>query len=170
MQSRSTMPAPAPKTIHQPDRPRSSMKSPKNRQLGRTAMGFMIKLPGNVFDKSTLSVHDLSSQLSSAFNIATLRFNSARYDRDARYNQVLPSSTSACEGRAIYPNAIASAAREFFKCHVAGPPPRPALPSRRFPGGSPPHVSLSFAVAAGLAATLRRLRRLFLCLMNPSPF
>ncbi|MGD0461290.1 MAG: DUF4337 family protein [Tepidisphaeraceae bacterium] len=43
----------------------------------------------NVFDKSRVSVHEIAGQLNAAFSIAGLRFNSARYDRDARYNQVL---------------------------------------------------------------------------------
>jgi hypothetical protein len=34
-------------------------------------------------------VQELAGQLSAAISVARLRFNSARYDRDARYNQVL---------------------------------------------------------------------------------
>ncbi|HEY1922120.1 MAG TPA: DUF4337 family protein [Tepidisphaeraceae bacterium] len=57
--------------------------------FGRTARWVYDQTPGNVFDKSTTSVRDIAAQLNSAFNIASLRFNAVRYDRDARYNQVL---------------------------------------------------------------------------------
>jgi Domain of unknown function (DUF4337) len=55
----------------------------------RTARWVSDQVDENVFDKSTVSVHELAGQLNAAFSIARLRFNAARYDRDARYNQVL---------------------------------------------------------------------------------
>ncbi len=63
--------------------------SQKTAMFGRTARWVTDQVNGNVFDKSTVSVQDIAGQLNAAFSIARLRFNSARYDRDARYNQVL---------------------------------------------------------------------------------
>jgi hypothetical protein len=61
----------------------------KTSAFERTARWVSDQVDGNVFDKSTVSVHALAGQLNAAFSIARLRFNAARYDRDARYNQVL---------------------------------------------------------------------------------
>ncbi|MGD0540137.1 MAG: DUF4337 family protein [Tepidisphaeraceae bacterium] len=61
----------------------------KTSAFERTARWVSDQVDENVFDKSTVSVQELAGQLSAAISVARLRFNSARYDRDARYNQVL---------------------------------------------------------------------------------
>ncbi len=126
--------------------------SKKTANFGRTARWVYDQTPGNVFDKSTLSVHDLSSQLSSAFNIATLRFNSARYDRDARYNQVLAQLYEVRVRRESYlSERHRLRSKEFFYVMLAAQTgvivATLSLAVRR-------RMFLwSFAVAAGLAAT-----------------
>jgi Domain of unknown function (DUF4337) len=124
----------------------------KTANFGRTARWVYDQTPGNVFDKSALSVQDLSGQLSAAFDVATLRFNAARYDRDARYNQVLAQLYEVRVRRESYlSERHRLRSKEFFYVMLAAQTgvivATLSLAVRR-------RMFLwSFAVAAGLAAT-----------------
>jgi hypothetical protein len=123
----------------------------KTATFGRTARWVYDQTPGNVFDKSTVSVSDLAAQLNSAFNIATLRFNSARYDRDARYNQVLAQLYEVRVRKESYlSERHRLRSKEFFYVMLAAQTgvtiATLSLAVRR------KMVLWSFAVAAGLAA------------------
>jgi hypothetical protein len=61
----------------------------KTAAFQRTAAWVSDQVDETVFNKSTVSFRQIAGQINAAFSIARLRFNSNRYDRDARYNQVL---------------------------------------------------------------------------------
>jgi hypothetical protein len=121
-------------------------------EFGRTARWVYDQTPGNVFDKSAVSVSELAAQLNSAFSVASLRFNATRYDRDARYNQVLAQLYEVrVRKESFLSERHRLRSKEFFYVMLAAQTGVTiatlslALRRRMF--------LWSFAVAAGLAAT-----------------